>query len=1670
VALDLDAVTFLDVEATRAGRVLVVGAVRASSELRVRFDSADERRRLGEFIGTGAVAGHNLTAFDLPLLGRERELDLGENAKLDTLWLSMLADPLRRSHALEKVLVGALPDPVADAKLSRARAAEALEVLADLDLGVARVHAALFRAAGQVALADALYEDEASSLSLAAAAEELPETLLARLCRVNLGELIRSLDAKRPKEHVALSLALRFVEVAGFVREDVESEGRESRLGSVANAAFSALPRFTEMVRRLLGPLCPDPTCAVRARCDVHRPFAEEILARHFELPGFRPHQKEIVLSVLDGRAPLAILPTGGGKSLCYQLPAVHGATRLRGLTVVVSPLQALMADQVRALSTRYPGTCYVNSSLLLVDRRDNLDAVRIGRSDILYMGPEQLRNPGILRLLRARPPFLWVIDEAHCISAWGHGFRTDYTHLPRAIRNIHGDDRAPLIALFTATATAEVIEDISLQMKRALDLQIEVNDFGTTRDNLAFEVVSVSDEAQKDRALENLLSAIRDGSRLVYRSTVRGASELCAKLRERGIACALYHGRLSPKEKAEQLDRFLSGHARTVVATSAFGMGIDKPDIRLVVHYDLPGSLEDYMQEAGRAGRDGQPARCVLLHDEADLETQFFLKTQSRVTRRDVRYVFVALRARARRLPRDEVGKVELWVSPEELFVEEHLEEALDWAREELGTKLKLVLHHLEADGVLERRENRTRVFGLTPNLASFEAASALLPAPASPVTLRVLAYVYDAERPRMVSILDVAEVVGITPKEAFREIHALSEKKIIGQELAFDVMLARGVPRATEEQAQRWFALIDSLFGLGAALGSGLTEAPVIELRATSAELGRRVSRSVAPHELFQLLSALRRLRLLRLEKAGPSRFRLRFDPDFLGVRDRLRELRRTADGMLSWLDRRLEGKRGRDLRIDLDVNQFLGEYTLLDQSFASDLVVEAALLLHHLEAWHLSDPPVLFEIAMKVRFDPKKTLADLHPERADRQHEHEISLVHLLREYAVLPDTEKRNAYVADYFRLRRAELTERWFRGRKKRITRPVGPGTEADIVRGLSAAQAEAVTSEDDALLVIAGPGSGKTHTVVRRIAYMVRARQIRPNEILVLAFSRAAAAELRRRLGDSLGDRGRAIEVRTFHSLALKLTGDDLRDESADSETRLAQAMRRAAELLSAAGDDEKDSAEELRRRALGPIRHVLVDEYQDLDPDQYALLAALVGLTREAPPGERVERSVFVVGDDDQALYGFRDARVEFLQRFEAEFSARRVCLVENFRSARPITEAASRFVARIPERMKREAREQVIPAPTVAAGDENSVRRFLHADSSRAAAHVVYAIRRTLEDETSGSVAVIARYWADLDGVRGALEDAKVPFVIHHAQFHRPAHRRHPAAKVLRELWKKPVNVEGHAEDFVRVLAEEWKRETSEPSLAELLAAARTIDQDRVPLEALEGAPALLPIGSVELADALLLASRESALGSATAVEGARVHLCTFHGAKGLEFDKVFVLPARAGASGEADELRAYYVAMSRARRELVLVTLGKKEELAQLVECPEHDMRSTGARLGSARGRYFDCTPKDVRLQSPELAGSRFVIEKIREGAALTLDASEKRLRFLWNERLVAELSIAGQERFESVFGEGKCGAELRAHVHEIFVHLLRTAPNEPAQGSVNVVLPTIRWREV
>ena len=338
----------------------------------------------------------------------------------------------------------------------------------------------------------------------------------------------------------------------------------------------------------------------------------QQALRTYFGFDELRPGQDEVVQAIMAGRDAMGIMPTGGGKSLCYQLPALCRP----GLTVVVSPLIALMKDQVDALQARGIPAAAINSSLGAEEYRQVMQALRYGELKIVYVAPERFAQEGFMTLLRGLQISLLAVDEAHCLSQWGHDFRPDYLRLGR-VREALG---YPQTVALTATATAHVREDIltTLQLKEPA-----VVISGFARDNLDFAITHCESRKAKFERIQQVVSRWKTG--IIYCSTRKNVMLVFEELSSRHVNVVAYHAGMTDEEREFSQNAFVSGRADVVVATNAFGMGIDRPDVRFVVHFEIPGSVEAFYQEAGRAGRDGNPSACELLFNHADLKTQEF-------------------------------------------------------------------------------------------------------------------------------------------------------------------------------------------------------------------------------------------------------------------------------------------------------------------------------------------------------------------------------------------------------------------------------------------------------------------------------------------------------------------------------------------------------------------------------------------------------------------------------------------------------------------------------------------------------------------------------------------------------------------------------------------------------------------------------------------------------------------------------------------------------------------------------------------------------------------------------------------------------------------------------------------------------------------------------------
>ncbi len=395
----------------------------------------------------------------------------------------------------------------------------------------------------------------------------------------------------------------------------------------------------------------------------------------HFGVRQLRPGQRELIETVLRGGNAFGIMPTGAGKSLCYQLPALF----FPKATVVVSPLLSLMQDQTEKLDEAGVEATKLDSTLTVREERKATRTVKNGQTELIYVTPERLENPKHLEVLRRAGVSLLVVDEAHCISQWGHDFRPAYLSLRSAIKELGN----PPVLVLTATATPEIEKDILEQLGIP---NAPVYSTGVDRPNLAFQVSrTVNEEAKFLRLLEVLKE--NKGNGIVYVNTVRLGNELHARLLKVGIAAGKYHGKMKTADREQSQKEFMENRYKVIVATKAFGLGIDKPDVRFVVHYTFPDSVESYYQEAGRAGRDGKRAVAVLLYRLEDKRVHSYFLGGKYPTRADAAQIYQTLLMHSQ-------AKVEMTL------------ESVMASSQISSRKVRVLLSYLEKEGIIKRRK----------------------------------------------------------------------------------------------------------------------------------------------------------------------------------------------------------------------------------------------------------------------------------------------------------------------------------------------------------------------------------------------------------------------------------------------------------------------------------------------------------------------------------------------------------------------------------------------------------------------------------------------------------------------------------------------------------------------------------------------------------------------------------------------------------------------------------------------------------------------------------------------------------------------------------------------------------------------------------------------------
>ena len=1502
------------------------------------------------------ILGHNLIHFDLPhLRAAAPDLRLLGRPALDTLMLSPLAFPKNPYHRLVKhyqdgdLVRERRNDPEHDARLALMLFEDERTALGKVDADRLLAWHWLTSPSGDFAAFDALFKALRFSHrpSDGDARDAIDRLLAGKACATGGGAIVSGAS----EQGWPLAYVLAWLSVAGG----------NSVMPPWVRHQF---PHAGKLLAELRDQACTASDCGWcrevhDAGSELRRWFGFEAFRAEPATPDGGSMQRAIVEKAMAGGHVLGLLPTGSGKSLCYQVPALSRYHKTGALTVVISPLVALMADQVAGLQNRGIGSVVtVNGMLSMPERADALDRIRLGDAGIVLTSPEQLRNRGVVEAIKQREIGSWVLDEAHCLSSWGHDFRPDYRYVGRFIRERSaGEPPAPVVCL-TATAKPAVVEDILRHFRDEVGIELEVFNGGAQRDNLTFEVVPTSPAeklAHIDNLLHHHLPAESDGGAIVYCSARRRCEEVAEYLAAKRWSAAHFHAGLQPERKKQVQDDFIEGRLRVIVATNAFGMGVDKPDVRLVVHADIPGSLENYLQEAGRAGRDAEAASCVLLYTSDDVERQFGLAARSRLTRPEIDGICRALRNL--KTKNDRSGRSrnsEVVATPGEILLEDD-EHAFRRDTHTDDTRIKTAIAWLEDARLVQRDENRAEIFASSLLVSTLDEAKerlAKIDERHRGPLVRIVERLINAPIDEGVSTDELMALSGLSRDGVRNALYDLEQLGIANNDTTLTAYIHEGIERSSQRR-------LEDAVGLEGALVDCMRElAPDLVSQETPSVLHLRpVTQALKDdgHEGALPLLVLRLLRSLSMDgrgEDGPGSIDLRqLDRDQVSVKlnrdwpallETARRRRSAAQVLLQHLREQLKGgAQGADLLVETTLGKLLKsiETDLVLRSRVRDprkLLDRALLWLHEQEVIRLNKGLAVFRPAMTIRVEKTRRRfgrTDFAP--LELHYQEQVLQIHVMEEFVNrgLDAIAAALQLAMDYFALDRDTFLHRWLPDRTD-LTRQTTPESWRAIVESLNNPTQRRIVADDREqtnVLVLAGPGSGKTRVLVHRIAYLLRVRREDPRSILALAYNRHAAVEIRRRLDELVGADSRGVTVLTCHGMALRLTGTHLANRPALADDDFGELLKEATALLR--GEDlPPEEADEQRERLLAGFRWILVDEYQDVDEDQYQLISALAGRTLTG--GER-KLTLFAVGDDDQNIYGYAGASVKYLRQFEEDYKAKTVYLTQNYRSTAHIIDAANSWIARIRERMKAEHPIEIDRSrrrkpkggywesrDAVGRGRVQILR--VRGDDRSQAIAALAELRRLAglaSDWDWRRCAVIARNWRYLDPLRSLCEREAIPVQV--------------AREDTSFFWR--LREVRRLRDWLGTLANGL---VTGDALRTWLAEQPNGDWSDVLTEALDDY--LLETGGAETSVQAFTAWLAE-WGRDFRRRQTGLLLVTAHSAKGREFDHVAILDGgwKKDAPGyrvrPTDEvLRLYYVAMTRARHTLTLFRMSAAKDL--------------------------------------------------------------------------------------------------------------------------------------
>jgi len=1014
-------------------------------------------------------------------------------------------------------------------------------------------------------------------------------------------------------------------------------------------------------------------------------------LKKHFGFDTYRnfggePLQEKAVKAAVNGKSILTVFPTGGGKSITFQIPALMAGEAAKALTVVISPLQSLMKDQVDNLEKMgITDAVTINGLLDPIERAKSFERVADGSAYILYISPESLRSKTIERLLLGRKLARIVIDEAHCFSSWGQDFRVDYLYIGDFIQSIQTkknlSEKIP-VSCFTATAKQKVIEDIRTYFYEKLSLELEIFTTKASRTNLHYQVFARDNEEEKYETVRDLIED-KECPTIIYVSRTRKAYDLAQRLTSDGFPAKPYHGKMDRKEKSENQDAFLAGSVQIMVATSAFGMGVDKKDIGMVIHYEISDSLENYIQEAGRAGRDENiTADCYVLFNEDDLSKHFILLNQTKLNINEIKQIWTAIKF---------ITKFRSHVAQSALEIARKA--GWDDTIGEIETRVTTAIAALEDAGYLVRGQNEPRVY-----------ANSILARTAQEAIDKIMGskrFRDDVQKQNAIRIIKklistknrkspadevaesrvdyISEHLGVNKKEVIAIINILREEKILSDAKDLMAFIRQG------ENVNRTLSVCEFYRKVENFLISQMDETEkTFNLKELNQLFEQNTGTELPINKLKTIINFWAIKNWIKRQYLDYSRNHVTIlvtQPISL-LKEKL-ENRHILSGFISeYLYNKLKNtpepeSDKEEVLVEFSVQELKTQYKQQNLLFTKEVnlddVEDALFYLSRIDAIKIEGGFLV--VYNKLTIDRKEQNSRIQYkaedyQKLDQYYNNKTQQIHIVGEYAKKMSEDYKQAllFVDDYFQLNYNSFLNKYFPGtRQLEITRNLTPKKYRELFEELSEKQREVIDDKSSKYIVVAaGPGSGKTKLLVHKLASLLLMEDVKHEQLLMVTFSRAAATEFKKRLIDLIGNAACFVEIKTFHSYCFDLLGKVGSLEKSDT-------------IIQTAIEKIRNNEVEINRITKTVL---VIDEAQDMDIHEFGL----VNLLMEKNP----EMRVIAVGDDDQNIYAFRGSDSKHFISFITQHGAKKYDLLHNYRSSPNLVDFANRFVGLIPNRLK--------------------------------------------------------------------------------------------------------------------------------------------------------------------------------------------------------------------------------------------------------------------------------------------------------------------------------------------------------------------------------------------